>query len=800
MNCAALSSPCSVNTDKAANMKKLGADSPIMMDDHFNQANNEILKECDYDLNPTRLYLSIQHKKWDDVNEIVKAHPKQTEMWVFRRDGKQEDGSGSGSTSTPSKAGSGSGSDSSSKKAGVKREIRWKLLPLHAAIIFKAPKETLEILLTAFPRACCYKDDQGMLPIHLALRNESSESIVTMLLVAFPPCINVGDRKKRTPPQVAKLSKSPHKEGYLSALENFKLYYDVASASYNAFTLYEAKNNPILNCRDEYEVQKLGLMTQVDSLELELAKARDENQILVDHISSVTSMASSQTDSESFLLQKLSNLEATIKEVKRDKELMEAQYKRELDSYMRQVDELRKDNAGQEQDIELYRQINEEKDKSLEIVADSSTSYANDRQRLEGRVRLLELENASALANAAVIETELKKKIQNEHSLALQVSELASKLSESALMCTESNNRHQTRIETFQKEKATLTVAHNALAEKLQDTMYVMDEMTSENKRMLDLSHAQEELISKTWKQQEELAAHAGRHEQNLIDAAWEREEIVRILTRQAEEVEKSNTEREMLFKVVKSNNTQIANSAKDRTQLIESISKQQSLMSNLKKEVGDLYQTVSEEADGREVGDLHQTVSEEVDDGFSMNSDKENNEHQPREKVQQEDPSIQEKSDLNDDMEQRRLSVGTEINETGSIEMMPSMSTVSSTQVDSADAEVEMIPTISTLSISHESDDDGSLESEEDDESEDDSLDSDEDDEDYLDSDEESESDSESECDELVEEKEVALGEISMNVRDISINDVEDSVDNLCKEAAALIASMPSPKKKVWV
>ena len=259
----------------------------------------------------------------------------------------------------------------------------------------------------------------------------------------------------------------------------------------------------------------------------------------------------------------------------------------------------------------------------------------------------------------------------------------------------------------------------------------------------------QETIISNMYKQQEELTAHVSRHEQTVIDAAWEREEIVRILTRQEEDVEKSNSEREMLMKVVKENNSHIANSAEERSELFTSISKQKGLMESLKQDVNELYQTVNNEVDGISMGSGGSSGS--------LGSDKENEDIGYKASLQQQQqgrpplntrsqsplPRAKEEIDKDDPPS---IGTFTTINASGSVEMLPATSTLSSNSSDDSDCTED----------SSDNDDD-------------------------------------------------ALGEISMNVGHVSMDlknksmdDVESSVDNLCKEAAALIASIPSPGKNL--
>lgn len=129
--------------------------------------------ECDYDTNPTILYQAIEAKQWDYAASLfVEGKCEgQSGTWVVRKE--------------------------------TNGKLRWRLLPLHAAIIFGSPLTLIECLLADYPTAAQCKDDQGMLPLHLAFRNEGSASweIIEELLTAYPHAIFVKDRKGRTPLQ-----------------------------------------------------------------------------------------------------------------------------------------------------------------------------------------------------------------------------------------------------------------------------------------------------------------------------------------------------------------------------------------------------------------------------------------------------------------------------------------------------------------------------------------------------------------------------------------------------------------------
>jgi len=73
--------------------------------------------ECDYDSNCTRLYSLLQNSEWDYAVLRINAFPSESWTWVKR----MENG-----------------------------KIRWRMLPIHAAIIYKAPKNVVHALYVVF--------------------------------------------------------------------------------------------------------------------------------------------------------------------------------------------------------------------------------------------------------------------------------------------------------------------------------------------------------------------------------------------------------------------------------------------------------------------------------------------------------------------------------------------------------------------------------------------------------------------------------------------------------------------------
>jgi hypothetical protein len=128
--------------------------------------------ECDYDTDPTDLYQAIESKDWGQVEQLFSSEPQRTQKqaatWVTRKE--------------------------------THGKLRWRLLPIHAAVIFQSPSVIVEKLLHECPEAALAKDDQGMLPLHLAFRTKITDwETIEELISSNPHAIFAKDRKGRTP-------------------------------------------------------------------------------------------------------------------------------------------------------------------------------------------------------------------------------------------------------------------------------------------------------------------------------------------------------------------------------------------------------------------------------------------------------------------------------------------------------------------------------------------------------------------------------------------------------------------------
>lgn len=120
-----------------------------------------------YDKNKTQLFRLIEAKKWHDAVEYAKANPMEASIWVARLERNEN--------------------------------VRWRLTPLHAAVIYGAPPQVIDALLNVDPVGAARKDDEGMLPIHSAFRSNSDAGVIDLLLKAHPEGIKTKDNLERIP-------------------------------------------------------------------------------------------------------------------------------------------------------------------------------------------------------------------------------------------------------------------------------------------------------------------------------------------------------------------------------------------------------------------------------------------------------------------------------------------------------------------------------------------------------------------------------------------------------------------------
>lgn len=490
--------------------------------------------ERDFDKNPTILYALVQKKLWKEVISRAIKSPKEARAFISRR---EEDG-----------------------------RVRWRLLPLHAAIVFKAPEEVVETLLTAYPKASEAKDDQGMLPLHLAFRNGASEAVVNLLLLAFPQSIDIPDRKGRVPLILAKTSTSPNREMYIEALEKGPSHYAVTAlacarsriiAEQNA--IFEAK---LLQTRTSHqcklsevkvkaEKKQQEIQKRLAEKENELTKTQETSQVLVDHVASLESQISTRSDTERILAATIEKLEESLKEAENMKDERENDFASKICELEEQIKETEMLKDIKESDLEDEKaKSNVERDNLLAKIENIENTLSSTRGELSQSVdalhkreqewditekelgekhRKIEIEWANAQANCSILEAQLKKRMENEHLLASQVSNLASRLAESSRESNDKTMKYTEEKTRLEEEQSSLKKTIQELTVRLENVTFALESTRKQQMMIVDDAIEHEEMMAKSMEAHAKMVSGVILQERDLANA---KDEITELLER----------------------------------------------------------------------------------------------------------------------------------------------------------------------------------------------------------------------------------------------------------------------------
>jgi len=136
-------------------------------------------REIDYDTTPTVLIKLIERKMWEQAITRCVENPEEASTWMSRLQ------------------------EVNDKVAG-KKDVRWKILPIHSAIVLHSPVEVIEALVDAYPQGLRKGDDRKMLPLHMAFRLGASPETTAVLVDAFPDALKKKDSKGHTPLHILK--------------------------------------------------------------------------------------------------------------------------------------------------------------------------------------------------------------------------------------------------------------------------------------------------------------------------------------------------------------------------------------------------------------------------------------------------------------------------------------------------------------------------------------------------------------------------------------------------------------------
>ena len=520
------------SVENKENEKDEDAQIESKSDDTEEKEKDDETEDRDFDKNPTVLYALVQKKLWKETIARAKKSPEEARAFICRR---EKDG-----------------------------RIRWRLLPLHAAIVFKAPEDVVETLLTAFPKAAEAKDDQGMLPLHLAFRNGASEVAVNLLLLACPQSVDIPDRKNRVPLTLAKAASSPNREIYIKALEKGPAHYSITALSCararimtEQDAIFEGK---LLKARTFHEYALSEVVTEgekkqqeleetVAEKETELTKLHETSQVLVDHVTSLEAQINTRSDTERFLATKIAKLEQKLKESERLEDEREQFLATKISKLEEEITKNEHLKDERESNFEDEREeFNKEKENLLaqidslqttlsltrEKLADSictmvqkEEEWATTEEKLEEKYRETHLEWANAQANCAIFEAQLKKRMENEHLLASQVSTLASRLAECSHELNEGRVISTKRIKELEDDQLSLTETVEDLTARLQNISAVMQNTHKQQMIIVDDAIGNEEIMADCMETHAKMVSESIQQERHLRLA---REEMMQLL------------------------------------------------------------------------------------------------------------------------------------------------------------------------------------------------------------------------------------------------------------------------------
>uniref|UniRef100_A0A7S2UFT8 Uncharacterized protein n=1 Tax=Attheya septentrionalis TaxID=420275 RepID=A0A7S2UFT8_9STRA len=221
-------------------------------------ATGRALLECDFDKNPTKLMKKIIGRDWKGAQGLIAGREAPSDE------------------SSPSQISLMLGLHVNPREEATtwvvrwedSREIRWRVLPIHASMTHGAPLELIKDIIHHHPNGVFCEDDQGNLPLHVAYMYGRSESILQLLLEKNPDAYNKKNKKGRRPQDCAAQSPVPNR--------GMVFITKMAAAEANVYA--EAKR-ALLTKQHEKELHSFSESLDLKTAELEDAKSDAETRI-----------------------------------------------------------------------------------------------------------------------------------------------------------------------------------------------------------------------------------------------------------------------------------------------------------------------------------------------------------------------------------------------------------------------------------------------------------------------------------------------------------------------------------------
>ena len=481
--------------------------------------------ERDFDEGATALYHSLQNKDWENVIALLEEAPEETMVWITRKD------------------------------PADPKKLRWRILPIHAAIVFAAPDSVVEAILKTYPAGPKKQDDQGMTPLHLAFRLSAAESVVSLIYEAYPEAKDVLDKKGRTPLILAQTCKGSNKAAFLRVLEQGPRP-SAADIEARLKKISEEKELEIETVRKQAEEKQSDLRKEIEALQVALVKNKETSQVLVDHI---TLLETDQNVKEADMV-------ALVK-LREEKEELELK-----------IDVLRKEEINV---IKLQ-----------------------ERDQLEEDCQLLR-------KDIRVLKEQLAKRTANEAVLAGQVASLAQQLSETSHNNNDSTNAFVARIDNLEEERKNMRASIHILTHKLFKVGNVVKSMGDDQDRMIEQAKHQETQIVKS------IDALSAIMDQLTLQGNWissameERQQLRESVERQQAELNEQQKVRDEIFSAAKEHGELLIVASSKNTTFLNTITSIKGVLAEAMAE--ELKELPNEESSYRNADELVDQVMEQI-------------------------------------------------------------------------------------------------------------------------------------------------------------------------------------------
>lgn len=440
-------------------------------------------QECDYDINPPGLYSAVHTRQWGLALDRIKVFPEEAKIWVHRMGVDEADADNR--MATPRNASSDEG----------RKVMRWRMLPLHAAIIFSAPFDVIQGLLKAYPYATTATDDQGMLPLHLAFRSQSDEEVVLALLELYPEAMETADSKGRVPSQLAPKNNTLSYQDVIADafLKGPECYYHAARVASvdrarietelltELETVQENAKAEMEEARELFESTTAALNEDIEQLvfenselkeKLELYEtkydgAEEKEQVLVDHANSLAERLRLTSLSEEHLATKLAKLEGKLMMKNQELEEYRERSQSQIETLQERVIELEKaldktHNKAKSLTEKLHQKVKESNETEIK--------FEHERKMFEKQIdasreclmeliasskeekRIFEADSKELRAQLQTIQSELSKRDMVPHSIEQRLESLQQDILSSRVAQEQDKADATVRMENLQRE------------------------------------------------------------------------------------------------------------------------------------------------------------------------------------------------------------------------------------------------------------------------------------------------------------------------------------------------------------